>query len=34
MSNMAHAASVIVITRYKIVLRKALHTTYIEWWGN
>lgn len=29
MSNMAHAASIIVITRYKIILRRALHTTYV-----
>lgn len=30
MSNIAHAASIIVITRYKIVLRRAHHTTCAE----
>lgn len=30
MSNMAHAANIIVITIYKIVLRRALQTTYVE----
>lgn len=29
MSNIAHAVSIIVITRYKIVLNRAHHTTCI-----
>lgn len=30
MSNMAHAANIIVITKYKMVLRRALQTTYMK----